>query len=81
MSISFYDAAAPIVTAESVDMSKAFGASRYERGGDDDYINCPFIAGQMLGLLLMNINAEAQLFHVWYPEGLLMPIEKLAKRA
>ncbi len=39
-SLSFFDAAAPIVTAESIDMSRAFCASRYERGGDD-YINCP----------------------------------------
>ena len=40
-SLSFFDAAAPIVTAESVDMDYAFTASRYDRGGDDDYINCP----------------------------------------
>lgn len=40
-SLSFFDAAAPIVTAESVDMEYAFTASRYDRGGDDDYINCP----------------------------------------
>lgn len=41
--LSFYDAAAPIVTAESVDMSKAFTASRYEyeNDGEGDYINCP----------------------------------------
>lgn len=39
--LSFYDAAAPIVTAESVDMSLAFTASRYDRDGDGDYINCP----------------------------------------
>lgn len=40
--LSFYDAAAPIVTAESVDMTSAFAASRYERGeGDGDYLNCP----------------------------------------
>ena len=38
--LNFYDAAAPIISAESVDMSKAFLASRYDRGGDD-YINCP----------------------------------------
>ncbi|MBQ2420483.1 MAG: methylenetetrahydrofolate--tRNA-(uracil(54)-C(5))-methyltransferase (FADH(2)-oxidizing) TrmFO, partial [Clostridia bacterium] len=38
-SLSFFDAAAPIVTAESIDMTRAFCASRYERGGDD-YINC-----------------------------------------
>ena len=40
-SLSFFDAAAPIVTAESVDMDFAFTASRYDRGGEDDYINCP----------------------------------------
>ena len=38
--LSFYDAAAPIVTLESIDMDKAFRASRYGRG-EDDYINCP----------------------------------------
>jgi len=38
--LSFYDAIAPIVTAESVDFAIAFRASRYEQGGDD-YINCP----------------------------------------
>ena len=38
--LSFYDAAAPIVTLESVDMDRVFRASRYDRGGDD-YINCP----------------------------------------
>ena len=39
--LSFYDAAAPIVTAESLDMNKVFAASRYGRG-DADYLNCPF---------------------------------------
>ena len=46
--LSFFDAAAPIVTAESIDMEKAFFASRYDKGGDDAYINCPmnkFVAG------------------------------------
>ena len=40
-SLSFYDAAAPIVTAESLDMNRIFAASRYGRG-DADYLNCPF---------------------------------------
>ena len=39
--LSFYDAAAPIVTAESLDMSRIFAASRYGRG-EADYLNCPF---------------------------------------
>ena len=36
----FFDAEAPIVTLESLDMSKVFAASRYGKG-DDDYLNCP----------------------------------------
>ena len=37
--LNFYDAAAPIVTAESLNMDKVFRQSRYDRG--DDYLNCP----------------------------------------
>ncbi|MFR1215271.1 MAG: FAD-dependent oxidoreductase, partial [Acutalibacteraceae bacterium] len=40
-SLSFYDAAAPIVTAESLSIEDCFTASRYDKGGDDAYINCP----------------------------------------
>ncbi len=39
--LSFYDAAAPIVTAESLDRGAVFAASRYGRGDDDAYLNCP----------------------------------------
>ncbi len=39
--LSFYDAAAPIVAADSIDMTKAFFATRYDKG-EADYINCPF---------------------------------------
>lgn len=39
--LSFFDAAAPIVAADSIDMSSAFFASRYGKGDGDDYINCP----------------------------------------
>lgn len=39
-SLAFYDAAAPIVTLESIDLNKAFWASRYDKG-DPDYLNCP----------------------------------------
>src|SRR5256885_13168115 len=41
----FYDAIAPIVAADSIDMSIAFKAARYGKGGDD-YINCPFTPEQ-----------------------------------
>lgn len=40
-SLSFYDAAAPIITFESIDMNNAFFASRYDKGLDKAYINCP----------------------------------------
>ena len=78
--LSFYDAAAPIVTAESVDMQKAFGASRYDRGGDDDYINCPFNKTEYEAFINELINAEGAVVHDFDVYEGCMPIEKLAKR-
>lgn len=78
--LSFYDAAAPIVTAESVDMSKAFGASRYDRGGDDDYINCPFNKTEYESFISELVNAESAVVHDFDVYEGCMPIEKLAKR-
>lgn len=81
--LSFYDAAAPIVTAESIDFSKAFYAARYGKG-EDDYINCPFNKQEYELFYNELINAESALLHgvdkqpnVY--EG-CMPIEILAKR-
>ena len=78
--LSFYDAAAPIVTADSVDMSKAFGASRYDRGGDDDYINCPFKKAEYESFINELVNAESAIVHDFDVYEGCMPIEKLAKR-
>ena len=78
--LSFYDAAAPIVTADSVDMQKAFGASRYDRGGDDDYINCPFNKAEYEAFIDELINAEGAVVHDFDVYEGCMPIEKLAKR-
>ncbi len=78
--LSFYDAAAPIVTADSVDMRKAFGASRYDRGGDDDYINCPFNKAEYEAFIEELINAEGAVVHDFDVYEGCMPIEKLAKR-
>lgn len=82
-SLSFFDAAAPIVTAESIDMSIAFSASRYGKG-TDDYINCPFNKEEYEEFHKALVSAElAPLkdfdtpFKVY--EG-CMPIEVLAKR-
>ncbi len=60
-SLSFFDAAAPIVTAESVDMDYAFTASRYDRGGDDDYINCPLNKEEYEVFYNALVNAERAL--------------------
>ncbi len=81
--LSFYDAAAPIVTRESVDFSKAFFASRYGKG-EDDYINCPFNKEEYEIFHKELINAQsAPLKEFDKPltvyEG-CMPIEVLAKR-
>lgn len=78
--LSFYDAAAPIVTAESVDMSIAFGASRYGRGGEDDYINCPFNKEQYEKFIKELVNAEGAVLHDFDVYEGCMPIERLAKR-
>lgn len=78
--LSFYDAAAPIVMADSVDMNKAFGASRYDRGGDDDYINCPFNKAEYESFINELVNAEGAIVHDFDVYEGCMPIEKLAKR-
>ncbi|MCM1284636.1 MAG: methylenetetrahydrofolate--tRNA-(uracil(54)-C(5))-methyltransferase (FADH(2)-oxidizing) TrmFO [Acetobacter sp.] len=78
--LSFYDAAAPIVTAESVDMTKAFGASRYDRGGESDYINCPFNKAEYENFINELVNAESAIVHDFDVYEGCMPIEKLAKR-
>lgn len=78
--LSFYDAAAPIVTADSIDITKAFGASRYDRGGDDDYINCPFNKAEYEHFINELVNAEGAVVHDFDVYEGCMPIEKLAKR-
>lgn len=82
--LSFYDAAAPIVTAESVDMDEAFTQSRYDRGGTDDYINCPLDKAQYEAFYEALISAESAEQHSFDKrkdvyEG-CMPIEVLASR-
>ncbi len=83
--LSFYDAAAPIVTAESVDMNSAFRASRYDReeSGNGDYINCPMNKEEYEAFHAALISAERALLHEFDKpkvyEG-CMPIEVLASR-
>ncbi len=84
--LSFYDAAAPIITAESVDFSSAFIASRYDRDdtGEGDYINCPMNKEEYEAFHNELINAEGAPLHEFDKqlkvyEG-CMPIEVLARR-
>ena len=80
----FFDAASPIVDGESIDMAKAFRASRYDKG-DADYINCPMNQEQYLAFreaLLEAEQAELKDFekdNATFFEGCL-PIEELARR-
>jgi methylenetetrahydrofolate--tRNA-(uracil-5-)-methyltransferase len=78
----FYDAIAPIVTADSIDMSVAFKASRYGKGGDD-YINCPMTATEYEAFIAELLAAEKVELHPFekpvYFEG-CMPIEEMARR-
>ena len=82
-SLYFYDAAAPIVTLESIDFNIAFRASRYDKGGDDAYINCPMNREEYLAFRETLIIAEKAKTHEFerevFFEGCL-PIEVIASR-
>lgn len=81
----FYDAAAPIVDAESIDMSKAFFATRYDKG-DPDYINCPMNEGEYKAFYNALITAEEARLHDFESGDKLkvfegcMPVEVMARR-
>lgn len=82
--LSFFDAAAPIVSADSIDMTCAFTQSRYDRGGADDYINCPMNKEEYEAFYEAIISAESAEVHSFDKrkdvyEG-CMPIEVLASR-
>ena len=81
--LSFYDAAAPIVTAESIDQSKVFAAARYGRG-EADYLNCPFDKAGYEAFYRELIEAESVALHdfdtpLTVYEG-CMPVEVMARR-
>lgn len=78
----FYDAAAPIVTKESINMDKAFTADRYGKG-ESDYINCPMTKEEYDIFYNELINAECITKHEFEKGNLFegcMPIEEMAKR-
>lgn len=78
----FYDAAAPIIEKDSIDFSKAYYKSRYDKG-EASYINCPMNADEFEAFYDALIHAECVNLHDFeketYFEG-CMPIEEMARR-
>ena len=82
--LAFFDALAPIVHHESVDMETAWMASRWDKGDTKDYINCPMDKDQYLAFHAALISGEKSEFKEWeantpYFDG-CMPIEVMAER-
>ena len=82
--LAFFDAIAPIVFKESIDMSKAWFQSRYDKGDGKDYINCPMEKDEYIAFIAALVAGEKTEFKEWekntpYFEGCL-PIEVMAER-
>ena len=80
--LRFYDAVAPIVSAESVDMERAFFAGRYGKGGDD-YLNCPMNKEEYEAFYTELVGAETVILKDFEKKDVFnacMPIEIMAKR-
>ena len=79
--LHFYDASAPIVAADSIDMSRAFVGGRYGRG--DDYLNCPMTRDEYRAFYSALISAERAQLHSFEKGEIFegcMPIEVMAAR-
>ena len=80
--LHFYDAAAPIVTCESIDMQSAFFASRYDKG-EASYINCPMNEEEYLAFWNALCQAEEAPVHGFEDKSVFegcMPVEVMARR-
>ena len=80
--LNFFDAAAPLVTFESIDMDSAFFASRYDRG-TPDYINCPMTEEEYLAFWQELTHAQEAEVHGFEDSGVFegcMPVEVMARR-
>lgn len=80
--LSFFDAAAPIVTEDSIDKDKVFRAARYDRG-TADYINCPMTKDEYTAFYNELINAETAVLKDFENSKVFegcMPVEVMAKR-
>ncbi len=80
--LHFFDAAAPLITAESVDMDEAWWQSRYDRG-TPDYVNCPMNKEQYESFVKELIAAEEAEVHGFEDKRIFegcMPVEVMARR-
>ena len=80
--LHFFDAAAPLVTAESVDMDSAWWASRYDRG-TPDYVNCPMSREEYEAFVQELVSAEEAEVHGFEDKNVFegcMPVEVMARR-
>ena len=80
--LHFYDAVAPIVTLDSVDMDSAFFASRYDKG-TADYVNCPMDKEEYLAFVKELVSAREAPVHGFDDGGVFegcMPVEVMARR-
>ena len=79
--LHFYDAVAPVIAAESLNMDKVFEGSRYERG--NDYLNCPMDREEYLEFVNALVTAETAPLHEFETPRVFegcMPVEIMAKR-
>lgn len=79
---SFFDAAAPIVEAESIDRAQVFGASRWSKGGEADYLNCPLSQVQYESFVAELVNARRVTLRDFERRELFQacqPIEEIAR--
>ena len=80
--MSFFDAAAPLITFESIDMEKAWFASRYDRG-EADYVNCAMEKDEYIAFVVALKTAEEAPVHGFEDKNVFegcMPVEVMARR-
>jgi len=81
--LAYYDAIAPIISADSINWDKVFRASRYDKGGDDAYVNCPLTREDYDAFVQALLSAEKvaprEFEKIRYFEGCL-PVEVMAER-
>ena len=81
--LHFFDAIAPVIEADTIDRDVVFSASRYGKGGGDDYLNCPMTADEYASFVAALLAGEKAPLHEFdetpFFEGCL-PIEEMARR-